>query len=359
MSIVKYLITIGLSILIWSCLSEKPTPESVVTPPTTTTPVVPTTPNTPVVCDTVSISYDKTIVPILQNNCTSCHGGTTISGNVDLSTYTGVATVIKNGKLYGAVTHTTGYIPMPSSSQKLSDCNILQIKKWIVAGYPNGATVIVANPTNPVNPVVPPIVSPPVILPNTDACDPNVVYFQQKILPMIISSCATSGCHDSKTRADGYELTSYKTIVSKGIDTKNPSKSKLYTEMLGSMPPKPNTALSKTQTDLFLKWIQQGALDNSCEISAANCNTSTVTFATVIVPILQNSCTGCHNANTTSGGINLSTFAGVSVVAKNGKLYGAVAHATGFVPMPSTNSSLSLCEISQIKKWIDNGVKND
>jgi hypothetical protein len=352
MNTVKCLIMIGLSVFIWSCLNEKPTPEPIVTSPTTATPVVPTTPG---VCDTVNISYDKTIAPILQTSCTSCHSGTTISGNVDLSTYTGVATVIKNGKLYGAVTHATGYSPMPSSSEKLSDCNILQIKKWIIAGYPNGATVIALNPANPVNPIVTPVTPTP--LP-TD-CDPNVVYFQQKILPLLVSNCATSGCHDSKTRADGYELTSYKTITKSGIDTKNPSRSKLYTEMLGSMPPKPNTALSKTQTDLFLKWIQQGALDNSCEISATNCNTSTVTFAAVITPILQNSCTGCHNANTTSGGINLSTFAGVSVVAKNGKLYGAVAHATGFVPMPSTNSSLSLCEISQIKKWIDNGVKND
>lgn len=41
-----------------------------------------------------------------------------------------------NGKLYGSIAHTTGFAAMPQSGNKLSDCQIAQVKKWIDAGAP-------------------------------------------------------------------------------------------------------------------------------------------------------------------------------------------------------------------------------
>lgn len=35
-------------------------------------------------------------------------------------------------------------------------------------------------------------------------CDPDSVYFNRDVLPLIISSCATSGCHDEITHEEVY-----------------------------------------------------------------------------------------------------------------------------------------------------------
>jgi len=91
-------------------------------------------PNT---CDTVTVTYSSSIVPILGANCTSCHGGTLPAGGIDLSIYSAVKVQVDNGKLWGAVSHAPGYKPMPRNSDKLSDCNLAKIKLWILAGAPN------------------------------------------------------------------------------------------------------------------------------------------------------------------------------------------------------------------------------
>jgi hypothetical protein len=41
------------------------------------------------------------------------------------------------------------------------------------------------------------------------------VCFNTVILPFFSTNCATSGCHDSKTKAEGYDLSNYKSIISK------------------------------------------------------------------------------------------------------------------------------------------------
>src|SRR5690349_2132712 len=37
-------------------------------------------------------------------------------------------------------------------------------------------------------------------------CDPNVVYFEMSILPLLKSNCAKSGCHDAITHEEGIVL---------------------------------------------------------------------------------------------------------------------------------------------------------
>lgn len=85
-------------------------------------------------CDTNNVTYSKTITTILTNNCTGCHG---VSGGVTLTNYSGVKTVVDNGKLWNAINHLSGVTKaMPNSSTKLSSCNLRQIKIWIDAGAP-------------------------------------------------------------------------------------------------------------------------------------------------------------------------------------------------------------------------------
>ncbi|NDH90530.1 MAG: hypothetical protein EBZ22_06560 [Flavobacteriia bacterium] len=60
-------------------------------------------------------------------------------------------------------------------------------------------------------------------------CDPDTVYFQQDVLPLIVSSCAMSGCHDAASAQDGVVLTSYTSIMTTGdVKAGQPNNSELY-----------------------------------------------------------------------------------------------------------------------------------
>jgi hypothetical protein len=89
-------------------------------------------------CDSSAVTYSGTVAPVLQSNgCTSCHSGGAPSGNISLASYSDVRIVAQNGRLYGAISHTAGFAPMPQGGNKMSDCTINKIKAWIDAGAPN------------------------------------------------------------------------------------------------------------------------------------------------------------------------------------------------------------------------------
>ncbi len=88
-------------------------------------------------CDTTQFKYSANIAPILSTYCTGCHAGTAPSGGIDLSNYTNVKAQATNGRLVGAVTQAAGYSPMPKDAAKLSECQLVQIRKWVAAGALN------------------------------------------------------------------------------------------------------------------------------------------------------------------------------------------------------------------------------
>ena len=88
-------------------------------------------------CDSNNMTYAANIKPILQNACFSCHGNGLSQNGINFDTYSGVKAVADNGKLVGAITHASGFSPMPQSAPKLSDCNINKIKDWVNQGAPN------------------------------------------------------------------------------------------------------------------------------------------------------------------------------------------------------------------------------
>ena len=89
------------------------------------------------------------------------------------------------------------------------------------------------------------------------------------------------------------------------------------------------------------------------------CESTNMAFATDIKPILQNFCFGCHGNGLSQNGINFDTYAGVKAVAENGKLVGAISHASGFVAMPQSAAKLSECNINKIKNWVSSGALNN
>lgn len=88
-------------------------------------------------CDTTNVSYNTTVVPVLQNNCYVCHDAATKSGNIALDTYDDLKRIVDNGKFWGTINHESGFVAMPQNGNKLSDCTLSKIHAWINTGAPN------------------------------------------------------------------------------------------------------------------------------------------------------------------------------------------------------------------------------
>jgi hypothetical protein len=199
-------------------------------------------------------------------------------------------------------------------------------------------------------------------------CNPDTVYFQNDILPLFLSSCALSGCHDAQTAQDGVNLTSFQDAMNSGeIKPFKPWDSDLYEVLIEDdsdkrMPPPPASPLTQDQIAMIYTWIAQGALNNYCDED--DCDSVNVTFAQTVWPIIQNNCLGCHNDNLPNGGINLNGYNNVIVAGSvppgsYGSLEGVVTWASGNMPMPQTGSKLPDCSIAQIKKWIADGMPDN
>lgn len=194
---------------------------------------------------------------------------------------------------------------------------------------------------------------------STPGCTTSgTVCFESSVLPIFLSSCARSGCHDAATHEEGYVLDNYSNIVRKGIKPGDANDSKLYEVLFKSgddrMPP--DAPLSQAQKDSIAAWINQGAKNTvNCNCS---CDPAKFTYAAIIQPIITNQCVGCHKPGSLGGNIDLSTYSLVKVQVDNGKLLGSVTQSVGYSAMPK-GSKLSDCQIIQIKNWISAGAPNN
>ncbi|MCB0733399.1 MAG: hypothetical protein KDC76_02395 [Bacteroidetes bacterium] len=196
---------------------------------------------------------------------------------------------------------------------------------------------------------------------NDHHCDPDTVYFQNDIWPIIQSNCAYAGCHGDGSAEEGVDLTSYSKIIQTGkVRAFRPDNSELYeviteTDPDKVMPPPPKAGLTPEQKSLIATWINQGAKNNYC----TDCDTTNVTFSGVISTIITNTCVGCHNAQSTQGGIRLDSYNAVKGEALSGALMGVVEHQSGFVGMPYNQTKLSPCTIDKLRKWVNDGAPNN
>lgn len=195
---------------------------------------------------------------------------------------------------------------------------------------------------------------------NLHPCDPDSVYFEKDVLPILISNCAMSGCHDQASHKEGVILTTYDYVKSTGgIKVNSPASSKIYQVLSGggeeAMPPSPRSPLTSAQKATLLKWIQQGAKNLTCD----DCSTDNVTFAGTIQPLLNNRCVGCHGNVDPGGGIKLQNYNQILTQVSNGKLWGAVNREAGFKYMPPSGPKLPDCNLEQIQIWINDGAPNN
>lgn len=198
-----------------------------------------------------------------------------------------------------------------------------------------------------------------------DTCDPNLIYFELEVLPILQSNCAFSGCHDAASAQDGVILTDYANVMSTAkVRPFDLSDSELYEVLVDSdpddrMPPPPSNGLSAAQINLIAQWILQGADNLTCDPNSSGCDTTDVRYSTTIKPIMQLKCTGCHSGGSPSAGLDLTTYASMAAIALNGKLIGVVDHLPGYSPMPKGGNKLPECEVSQIRAWIQAGAPNN
>lgn len=193
-------------------------------------------------------------------------------------------------------------------------------------------------------------------------CDSDSVYFNSQILPILISNCTTSGCHDVASHEDGVILTDYSHVMNTaGVVPGDPSDGDMMEVLTTSdpddrMPPAPATPLTGAQLQLIQTWISQGAQNLDC---SGICDTSNVTFTGTIKPLMQTYCKGCHSGSSPGGGVSLTNYAGISGAAFDGSLVGSVDHLPGWNAMPKNSAKMSDCDIAKIKIWVNAGAPNN
>jgi hypothetical protein len=183
----------------------------------------------------------------------------------------------------------------------------------------------------------------------------SAICFEKDILPIFVSSCAKSGCHDATTAHHGVRLNDWQGIISAGVKPGKPDDSEVYEEIEGQMGGPKYGNLNAEQKLLIKKWIMLGAKnDTNCP---TDCDTSKFTYSGSIKPMLEKYCIGCHVYPNASGSVELSSHAGVVAATAGGKLVNSLKRSVDW--MPKGGNKLSDCQIKQFEKWINAGAPNN
>jgi mono/diheme cytochrome c family protein len=297
--------------------------------------------NLPEVC------FTGDIFPIIKTNCaiSGCHDGG--GESLPMNNYADIMQGITAGnaassRIYQTIIAKWGNRMPPNKA--LSMGNRERIRIWIEQGAIESSAACPTATTGGNGGGTPSVAR---------AC------FTRDILPVIVSRCATTGCHDAVTHKEGYNYTTYTNIRS-SVSPGDPANSRLLNVIkLGSgeskMPPASSQQLSVAEIDSIGKWIGYGALNENC---GEVCDTiNPVTFSGTIWPIMQTYCTGCHTGTSPGGGIAIANYANVQTIAANGSLMNSL-RGTGVSVMPK-GSSFTVCRIRQFDIWVKNGALNN
>jgi hypothetical protein len=85
-------------------------------------------------CDTSNVTFSQTIKPILDSKCATagCHDAATLAGGYNFTVYGGARAA--RSRMVGAITWAPGHSQMPKGMNKLGDCDIAKITKWVNDG---------------------------------------------------------------------------------------------------------------------------------------------------------------------------------------------------------------------------------
>lgn len=189
------------------------------------------------------------------------------------------------------------------------------------------------------------------------------ICFETEILPLLVSRCGSSGCHNATDKADGIDLTSYEEIR-KEVKPGDPADSELVEYMYetgeDAMPPSPAEPMKDAQIKLIEDWITDGAKNTTNCVSTGPCEINTpVSFKNDIIPIIDNYCYGCHNTADPQGGYSYSTHSETLKSVDDGTLLGSIRFESGYEAMPENSNKMPSCNIDLIRVWIEEGAMDN
>lgn len=197
----------------------------------------------------------------------------------------------------------------------------------------------------------------------TLGCNPDSVYFEQQVLPIVTSLCGKSGCHGTIQRHEFQLVYSTKSESYNAISSRFSTSSRLaraLNEMAGQRV-SGYSAPSSDQLAVLQKWIAQGKPNNSCN----GCDATQFAFNANVAPLFKFYCAGCHPAPGSTSIPNLTTYAAIQTELKNnpGRLLASIQwtapYNTSTTKMPQGSSQLSQCELDVIRKWVEAGAPNN
>ena len=88
-------------------------------------------------CDTIAVSYQEVVLPIVVDQCYVCHSIAERRGGVILEPYDALKPWADNGLLSCTINHASDCSAMPENAPKMLECDILKIDKWVNDGALN------------------------------------------------------------------------------------------------------------------------------------------------------------------------------------------------------------------------------
>ncbi len=90
------------------------------------------------------------------------------------------------------------------------------------------------------------------------------------------------------------------------------------------------------------------------------CDTTNISYANDIKPILEQNCYPCHsNSVDYYGNLSFENFIHIQRVVDNGTLLKNIKHEPDGNPMPEDAAKLSDCNINKIEAWVNRGIPNN
>jgi hypothetical protein len=86
-------------------------------------------------CDTLNLSFQTHVLPIMSNKCQSCHGSVSPRGNLSLMTHAQIKAA--EVKVRDRINRPSGDLLLMPTTGKLPICQIRQLELWYNQGAPN------------------------------------------------------------------------------------------------------------------------------------------------------------------------------------------------------------------------------
>jgi hypothetical protein len=202
----------------------------------------------------------------------------------------------------------------------------------------------------------------------------DTICFESQVMPILQTSCGMTGCHGSGSAQEGFDVSSYSTIM-EAVTPGDPRASNLYkviTNINGEVFMPPDIPLTLEQRTIIQLWILQGATNtcgnDSIPGGGGIVYYDSICFAQNILPLFISNCAmaSCHDGLSQGEEENLFPLNSYATIIPHvqpyspsgSPVYRAVnGQEEEFMP-PPPKSPLTAAQKELMKKWISEGALN-